>query len=163
MNESELLFQSHAWFSLLNDHGKRLVMLSEKLYAREVRLHTHYESYTFVVFPMSKAYEGFLKYYLKEMGLLNNPSYSDSKFRIGRALNPDIQERHKDEWWLYDDLERMCSKETARALWNAWLECRNKLFHFYFDDELPLPLPAARKKLLQMSTAMDQAMECAKK
>ncbi len=157
---SDFDFESHAWFSLLNEHGKRLIQLSEQLYEREERMHSAYASYSFVVFPMAKAYEGFLKTYLHKVGILPRPGYNEYKFRIGRALNPDISPQHKDEWWLFDDLEQVCSQKVARDMWNAWVQCRNKLFHFYFDDEVPLLLPGAKKKLQQMSDAMDQAMEC---
>jgi hypothetical protein len=153
-------FEDTNWFSLLDTNGQRLVKLSELLYEREERMQTAYESYSFVVFPMAKAYEGFIKLYLKRSGILHRNDYIDVKFRIGRALNPDISERHKNEWWLYDDLERACGKDTARALWNAWIECRNHVFHFYFDEEIEMPLAEAKKKLTQMSIAMAKAMQC---
>lgn len=158
--DQDLSFEETLWYGLLSSHGQRLVRLSSYLYEREVRLHTNLSSYSFVVFPMAKAYEGFLKTYLHEMQILPKAGYEDHKFRIGRAMNPDISERHKDEWWLYDDLERVCSRDVARGLWDAWIECRNRLFHFYFDDEVPLPLPIAKKKLLQMHVAMEKAMQC---
>ena len=153
-------FEKASWFTLLDDNGQRLVKLSEILYEREERMKTMYESYSFVVFPMAKAYEGFIKLYLKKTGILNRSDYIDVKFRIGRALNPDISDRHKDEWWLFDDLERACGKDTARAMWNAWIECRNHVFHFYFDDEIEMDLEEAKNKLIQMNTAMAKAMQC---
>lgn len=153
-------FETKPWFAILNNHGKRLIVLSEELYKREERLQSSYESYSFVVFPMAKAYEGFIKTYLHSVGILPRPGYSEYKFRIGRALNPDISEHRKNEWWLFDDLERACGLATARALWEAWIQCRNKIFHFYFDDEIPMPLPVAKKKILQISQAMDLAMSC---
>ena len=159
----ELVFTQTLWFPLLDENAKRLVMLSEQLYEREIRMHSSFESYSFVVFPMAKAYEGFIKLYLKETGLLDRPDYSDAKFRIGRALNPDISDRHRDEWWLYDDLEHACGKPTARAVWNAWVECRNHVFHFFFNQEVEMTLEQAKKKLLQMSGAMDLAMQCLKR
>jgi hypothetical protein len=125
-----------------------------------MRLQSQLPSYSFVVFPMAKAYEGFLKLYLQKAGLLNRPDYSDAKFRIGRALNPDIADRHRNEWWLYDDLERMCSGAVARDLWDAWIQCRNHVFHFFFDEEREVTLAIAKKRLLQMSAAMDAAMAC---
>lgn len=156
----DLQFEKKDWFTFLNDHGKRLALLSKSLYERELRLQSGYESYSFVVFPLAKAYEGFLKYYLREMNLLSNTLYSDKKFRVGRAINPDVSLSHRNEWWLYDDVERLCSRTIARSLWNTWLECRNKMFHFYFDDETLLPLDVAEKKLMQLSRTMEEAMKC---
>ncbi|MEP7166960.1 MAG: hypothetical protein ABI758_03215 [Candidatus Woesebacteria bacterium] len=153
-------FAQANWFALLDENGKRLVRLSELLYEREERMQTVFESYSFVVFPMAKAYEGFIKLYLKKTGILHRDDYIDAKFRIGRALNPDISDRHKDEWWLYGDLERLCGKDTSRSLWDAWIECRNHVFHFYFDQEIGMTLEEAKKKLLQMNIAMAKAMQC---
>ncbi len=155
-------FEKMDWFGFLDEHGRRLALLTKELYKRELRLQSRYQSYSFVVFPLAKAYEGFLKYYLREIGILSTQSYIDKKFRIGRALNPDVSLRHRDEWWLYDDLVRLCSKDTARLLWDTWLECRNRLFHFYFDDEIPLSLEHAKKKIIKLSRAMEEAMRCAR-
>lgn len=155
-----LSFQQESWFPFLPDHGQRLVVTSQELYDREARLQSAFSSYSFVVFPMAKAYEGFIKSYLHQMGILPKKGYQDHKFRIGRALNPDISPQHKDEWWLYDDLERACSPKTARLIWDTWVECRNRIFHFYFDDEIPMPLSVAKQKLLQLSEAMDEAVKC---
>lgn len=153
-------FTKSNWFALLDENGQRLVHLSIALYEREVRMQTPLESYSFLVFPMAKAYEGFIKLYLKKMGLLNRSDYNDSKFRIGRALNPDISEQHKDEWWLYDDVARSCGEKVSRDLWDAWIQCRNRVFHYYFNQETEMDFDQATKKLFQMAQAMDSAMAC---
>lgn len=155
-------FEQTSWYTILDDDGKRLIRLSEYLFEREQRLQSNLQSYSFVVFPMAKAYEGFIKLYLKKTGILHRTDYNDSKFRIGRALNPDISDRHKNEWWLFDDLEASCGKETARDMWNAWVECRNHVFHFFFGQENEMSLATAKKRMVQMSTAMDGAMQCIK-
>ncbi len=156
-------FESSSWYAFFDENGRRLVSLSLALYERERRMHTTLQSYSFLVFPMAKAYEGFLKLYLKKMGLLNRGDYSDAKFRIGRALNPDISERHKDEWWLYDDVVTVCGEKVARDLWDAWIQCRNRVFHYYFDEEVEMTLPQAEKKMEQMASAMEAALQCVSK
>jgi hypothetical protein len=153
-------FPQTTWFSLLDENGKRLVQLSIALYEREVRMQSPLESYSFLVFPMAKAFEGFIKLYLKKMGLLNRSDYNDSKFRIGRALNPDISEQQKNEWWLYDDVARQCGEKVARNLWDSWIQCRNRVFHYYFNQETEMSFDQARKKLEQMAKAMEEAMAC---
>ena len=71
---------------------------------------------------MAKAYEGFLKYFLLRTQLINEATFNDRRFRIGRALNPDVSPRHQDQYWLYDDVARFCSDGVARELWDTWLE-----------------------------------------
>lgn len=155
-------FSNANWFPLLDENGRRLVMLSVTLYERELRMKSTLQGYSFLVFPMAKAFEGFIKLYLKQLGLLNRPDYNDSKFRIGRALNPDISEQHKDEWWLYDDVVRSCGEKVARDLWDAWVQCRNRVFHYYFNQESEMNLDQATKKLEQMAQAMESATLCQK-
>ena len=62
--------------------------------------------YAFLVFPVSKAYEGFLKDFLLEFGLISPEVYRSRRFRLGRALNPQ-----------------------------TWLECRNHVFHYFPGKE----------------------------
>ncbi len=159
MNTS-LLFSQKSWFAFLDEDQRQLVLVSEYLYEREERLNSRIADYSFIVFPMAKAYEGFLKEYLHSLKILPKQNYDDRKFRIGRALNPDISEKHKNEWWLYDDLIRACDDKTARELWDAWVECRNHVFHFFSDQKEELSLSVAQKRLVQLSNAMDQAMQC---
>lgn len=151
---------ANSWYTFLEPAARVLVTQSYTLLFREERLQTTLEDYSFIVFPMGKAYEGFIKQYLKAAGIITRPDYNDSKFRIGRALNPDISLRHKDEWWLFDDLERACGNDTARHIWSAWLECRNHIFHYYVGQHEFLTLAQAKKKIDQINTAMTMAMAC---
>jgi len=116
--------------------------------------------YSFIVFPMAKAYEGFLKKYLFDLGLISQHTYEGKRFRIGRALNPDIYENHRDEYWLYDDVVKRCGKDTAQALWNTWLTCRNRVFHFFPKEKGYLSLAQAEKRLDMIKNAMSKAINC---
>lgn len=153
-------FSDQPWYPFLDPYARDLVELSCSLYSREVRLSSVLTDYTFVVFPMSKAYEGFLKKYLYSVDLISKQSYYHKQFRIGRSLNPDISRSRQDEWWLYDEVERQCGKATARLLWNAWIDCRNHLFHYFADEHRVVDIAGAKKLLLQLSEAMTAAMIC---
>ena len=90
--------------------------------------------YGFLVFPLAKAYEGFLKKYFLNLNLITPDMYNSRKFRIGRAFNPDVNNNQKNELWLFDDVSRSCGQETARQLWEAWLSGRNQVFHYFPDS-----------------------------
>lgn len=109
---------------------------------------------------MAKAYEGFLKQYLFQLHLLSPEEYQGRKFRIGRALNPDLRSSQRDDQWLYDDLVRLCSADLGRTLWNTWLECRNRVFHFFPGAAQRLTLHQAGSYLVMMVEAMNEALRC---
>ncbi|HNQ16523.1 MAG TPA: hypothetical protein PKJ26_02915 [Candidatus Woesebacteria bacterium] len=151
---------SSTWFTYLDLDLQRMVMLSLRLYERQELSLEQYDDYTFVVFPMSKAYEGFLKHFLLNTQLISQETFNDRKFRIGRALNPDVSPRHRDEHWLYEDVVRYCSAELARELWETWLRCRNRIFHYFPKDSQVLTLPQAGEYLKRMQDTMHEAVTC---
>jgi len=55
------LFFTQDWYLRMSAWEKELVRTSVELFAREERMHSFFSDYAFVVFPMSKAYEGFIK------------------------------------------------------------------------------------------------------
>lgn len=116
--------------------------------------------YAQIVFPASKAYEGFLKMYLFKLGLISKETYRSKRFRIGRSLNPDVYPNQRDEWWLYDDVEQQCGKAVARQLWNAWLDCRNRLFHYFPAHPVQLSYLEALESLRTIGITMSEAVEC---
>jgi hypothetical protein len=157
---AQLLF--NPLFKNIAEPQRRLMRTSILLYQEERRQGARYPDYTFVVFSMSKAYEGFLKEYLFQMELISINELTDRRFRIGRALNPDVSKSHRDEQWYYDDLARVCSPALSRLLWNTWLECRNRLFHYFPDSVSSISLQQAGKYLLMIADTMDQALVCYK-
>ena len=130
------------------------------LYTRERRQGLQFSDYSFVVFPMAKAYEGFLKQYLFQMRLLSQDTYHDRRFRIGRALNPDLRNHQRDEQWLYDDIVRLCSEQVGRLLWDTWLQCRNRVFHYFPATTQRVSLQRAGEYLVLMIDAMTAARSC---
>lgn len=139
---------------------QELLRIAVSLYTRERRQGPQFPDYSFVVFPLAKAYEGFLKQYLFELHLLTTEQYHDKRFRIGRALNPDLRNHQRDEQWLYDDIVRLCSPEIGRTLWDTWLHCRNRIFHFFPTANQRLSLEKAGEYLVLIYTAMSDARSC---
>lgn len=150
-----------AWMAHLDTEQKGLVEVSVELYEREFSsTGKKLPDYSFIVFPMAKAYEGFLKQKLNQFKLIDKNTYEGRRFRIGRALNPDISENAKDEHWLYDDLAKLCGEQLSRELWDTWLLCRNRVFHYFPTERNALVLETAGSHLLKMSAAMKSLIEC---
>lgn len=152
-----------SWFSYLSEMQQELALLSIHLYERELELRSNLVDYSFILFSLSKTYEGFLKKYLYEMNVIDKKVYEGRRFRIGRALNPDISHKHRDDYWLYDDVAKRCGEDVARELWDAWLECRNQVFHFFPKDGVTLRLDQVEQRMQQLFQAMRTAVACRRK
>ncbi len=148
------------FYRAVSEPHRRLIRTSITVYLEERRVGLRYPDYGFVVFGMAKGYEGFLKEYLLRIGLLSDDGYFDRGFRIGRALNPDVSLNQRDRFWLYDDLADRCGAAVARQIWDAWLECRNQVFHFYPGKDSAMTLRQAGEKILQLANAMEAAYAC---
>ncbi len=149
------------WFSQLESSQQELLKMAYILYEREGKASSvELYDYSFVVFPVAKAYEGFLKQYLFELQLIDQRTFEGKRFRIGRALNPDIRENQQDEFWLYDDLELMCGKQVAHVLWQSWLQGRNRVVHFFPLEKHKISLSEAKERIEMMIETMDMAYRC---
>lgn len=116
--------------------------------------------FAFIVFPIAKAYEGFLKEYLFQSRLIDKRIYEGRFFRIGRSFNPDLAPHLRDEDWLFDDVAQACDEDTARLLWQTWLDARNHLFHFFPNDRYEVTFPEAVHLITQVLNAMNMALSC---
>jgi len=151
---------TQSWFINLSLWQQELVHITLELYEREERMDSAFSDYSFVVFPIGKAYEGFLKQYFFDLQLIDVKTYADKRFRIGRALNPDVHPDHQDSFWLFDRIKTMCGLELAMSLWQTWLECRNQVFHYFPHNERRLTLSEAASKISLVLSTMEQATHC---
>ena len=119
-----------------------------------------YIDYGFIVFPAAKVYEGFLKSYFYQMGLVSKGAYLSDHFRIGKALNPDLPFKYRNHTWVFDDLSRLCGFGTARQLWEAWKLARNRVFHYDAREMTNLNLTEAEERLTVLKEAMRSAAAC---
>ena len=149
-----------SWSSYVLPELRDFVSISLGLYEREYDEESELTDYSFIVFPMAKAYEGFLKQYFLDLGLISESTYFSRRFRIGRALNPDVQENQRDKWWLYDDVARQCGAGTAQTMWTTWLESRNRIFHFFPKKHQRVTLAQAGQHLATIAESMRQAITC---
>jgi hypothetical protein len=119
-----------------------------------------FNDYAFVVFPLAKAYEGFLKIFFFQLGVVKKDVYHARHFRIGRSFNPDLHPNLRDASWLYDDAVRLCGEDVARELWQIWLDARNHLFHFFPADRYVLTNQEAGVLIGRLLAAMQAALAC---
>jgi hypothetical protein len=119
-----------------------------------------FHDYSFVVFPAAKAYEGFLKKMFLDLGFITTEDYLGKHFRIGKALNPFLEERFRDNESVYDKIVKHCGgKALADQLWNAWSTGRNLIFHWFPEEKKVISFREAEVKIDLIINAMDNAFE----
>lgn len=158
-------FKNEQWWHYLDEAMKKLIEESWFLLEREEQEHQQgLMDYSFVVFPVAKAYEGFLKKVLFDAGLITDYQLRGRHFRIGRSLNPDLPIRFRDEDWLFDDLDSLFSGNgevnLARNVWEAWSKGRNRVFHYFTDQECMMSLVEARDRLELFMDVFQRVVGC---
>lgn len=114
--------------------------------------------FSFLVFSFAKAYEGFLKKLLLDVGYLKHEEYYGDEIRIGRILNPNYK-KYKES--VYDILcdhstER---KELAVKMWETWKKGRNTVFHYFPHNFKRLSYEEAMDVINQIVTVMQESVE----
>lgn len=152
----ESFYSKKAWWKFLSPDLKELLSQSFFLLEDVSNSRTKFNDYSFVVFPAAKAYEGFLKSVFLERGFISKEDYYGSRFRIGKALNPQLEEKYRNES-VYDRIATSCGgKELADLLWETWRLCRNLVFHWFPEKTEFLSLSDARERLMMITRAMDE-------
>ena len=149
------------WWEYIDDDLQELLLQSFDLLRVSASLEA-YRDYSFIVFPASKAYEGFLKKIFLDMGFITKQDYEGTRFRIGKALNPSLEEDAKGKQWVYGQLAHYCGgRDLPDQLWKAWKECRNLVFHWFPMDKRAISRFEAEEKLTQVVVAIDSVFrEC---
>lgn len=121
---------------------------------------TQLHDYSFIVFPLAKAYEGFLKKWLFINHLIDENDYLSDHFRLGKALNPSIEKKFRGHDYVYDRIVANCSDpHLADRLWDAWKQCRNLVFHYFPNHQHFLEnVSAAQNRIDQLDSVMSEAM-----
>ena len=156
-------FKSSNWYRYMDEGMRDLVGQTMELLNRaEMKVaggENEEHDYAYVVFPMAKAYEGFLKKVFLGLGLINKRQYYGEYFRIGRALNPNLPKRMRSGW-VYGRLLTWCGgNELPEMLWETWKTARNRIFHFFPDHHEFIGLTEARTLVTNLEKAMEMAIE----
>lgn len=113
----------------LTGHQSELVNDVEIILKR-LQIQDPVSDFSFLVAPIAKAYEGFLKDFFLKIGIINDYDYDSDRFRVGKTLNPSL--RYK-RFSVYQKLSEYHEKgeELAESLWDAWKFGRNEIFHYF--------------------------------
>ena len=112
--------------------------------------------YSFIVFPFAKAYEGFLKKFLWDVGLITEDEYYGDEIRIGRLLNPN----YEDNTSVYGKVCRHAEsgEEVAQRLWKSWKRGRNTVFHYFPHNFKKLGYDEALDVINDLINAMSEVV-----
>lgn len=123
-----------------------------------------FHDYAFIVFPAAKAYEGFLKKLFLDRGFISQADYAGRFFRIGKALNPSLEKKYRNDSWVYEKLTNFCGGDRALPdqLWQAWREGRNLVFHWFPQEKRVLNFAEAQARIEMIVAAMDAAFAACK-
>jgi len=149
--------QSQAWFVNLSPGQKDLLTQSLYLFS-DMKTHKRkFYDYSFIVMPASKAFEGFVKELLFKTGLISEKKYKGDRFRVGKALNPELEHiKRLKKQALYNDLANLFgTEEVPKRLWQTWKKCRNRIFHFFPQLKQAISLDEAEDRLLQIFETME--------
>ena len=118
--------------------------------------------FSYLVFPFSKAYEGFLKTLFHDLGFISDEDFNGKRFRIGKALNPSLENHLREKEGVYDKLVSFCQgSELADTLWETWKKARNLLFHWFPNERNAINFEEARVRINIILDTMDLAFkEC---
>lgn len=151
--------QSQGWLKRLTLGQKDLLTQSLFLLS-DMKAHPRkFYDYSFIVMPAAKAFEGFVKELLFKTGLISERKYKGDRFRVGKALNPELEHIPKlKRIALYDDLGNLFdNKEVPAKLWQTWKECRNRIFHFFPAFKQAITLREAEERLAQVFETIEFA------
>lgn len=113
----------------------------------------HINDYSFLVSPISKAYEGYLKDFFLKTNIIDKYSYESDRFRVGKTLNPSL--RYK-RYSIYQKLANLSEEGEALAekLWNAWKYGRNEIFHYFPNNLKNLSRSEAEDRITMLFDAI---------
>lgn len=150
--------EKHIWWGYIHADLKDLIRESYLLVSKVGGWGVKFHDYAFVIFPAAKAYEGFLKTFFHDMGLISDEEYFGKRFRIGKALNPSLEQNLREKESVYDRLIAACGgKELPNELWETWKEGRNLLFHWFPNERNVIDFEDAKRIFEKILTAMDLA------
>lgn len=114
--------------------------------------------YSFLVAPVVKSYEGFLKDFFLHVGLINEIEHEGDRFRVGKTLNPSLRYKRFSIFQRLADLDDK-GEELAEKLWDAWKKSRNETLHFFVGNNKKLTLTEAVERIHQVLSVIIDAGE----
>lgn len=113
--------------------------------------------FSYLVFPFSKAYEGFLKKLFLDLDLMREDEYYGDDIRIGRILNPHYIDDH------YKKYKNIClrpgtNEDLSVRLWEVWRKGRNQVFHYFPHNFRRLSFDEASEIISSILSVMEESV-----
>lgn len=118
----------------------------------------NFKDYSFVVFPFAKAYEGFLKQLLLDVGFITPEEYNSDHFRLGKVLSPNLEQK----LGIHSVYRKICinvDSDLANDIWEAWKIGRNQVFHYFPHNIKSLTFDEASNIILHLTGTMTEAVD----
>ena len=132
----------------------------EKLVAANLDNNLQFSDHSFLIFPFAKVYEGFLKKLFLSLGAITENQYHSDHWRVGKALNPQLETALRGEESVYDRILNLCNDSSLPdVLWDAWKNGRNRIFHYFPGQNQSLSLEQAKAAIDLINSAMEKALE----
>jgi len=102
-----------------------------------------------------------LKKFFFDLGFINQDDYFGKRFRVGKALNPALEKKYRNES-VHVKLADYCGGvELADRLWDTWRTCRNLLFHWFPKEKRAISFEESKEKVEKIINSIDAAFrEC---
>ena len=154
----ELINRKSDLWMYMTDDIKGLMVDGETLLFHANEFPHKVSDYSYLVFPFSKGYEGFLKKLFLDLKMIKQDEYYGDDIRIGRILNPDYIKKHKN---IFNKINTSVSnrENLAEQLWDMWHEGRNQVFHYFPHNFRKLTYNEALKIIEGLLDAMNIAAE----
>lgn len=118
----------------------------------------HISDYSFLVAPISKAYEGYLKDFFLKIKIIDKYSYQSDRFRVGKTLNPSLRYKRFSIFQRLINLDEK-GEELAELLWDAWKYGRNEIFHYFPNKVQSLTREEAENRIAMLLKAIAKSGE----
>lgn len=158
MMSRNLVGRESALWNYLLPEQREIVEDCQKLIEDAHRHPKELSDYAYVVFPLAKVYEGFLKKFLLDSGLIDERQYGSDHFRIGKVLNPNLPGHMRLEG-LYDKIcAQVGNRDLADRFWQTWKRGRNVLFHYFPSNLQRISLSEAQIIAAEIVATMESAL-----
>lgn len=142
VSSPELFLQAKRY---LSGHQDELVNDVETILKR-LQIKDKISDFSFLVAPIAKAYEGFLKEFFLKIGIISDDDFESDRFRVGKTLNPSLRYKRFSVFQKLSDLDDK-GEELAETLWDAWKFGRNEIFHYFPNNFKSLSQNEAEERI----------------
>lgn len=152
VSRPELFLQAKKY---LSGHQDELVNDVEIILKR-LQIKDTISDFSFLVSPIAKAYEGFLKEFFLKIEIITEADFESERFRVGKTLNPSLRYKRFSVFQKLTEIDPK-GEELAENLWDAWKFGRNEIFHYFPNNYKSLSQNEAEERINLLLRAVIKA------